>query len=107
MAVPSATTIEDYIVTPFHLMENINLIGEEPSILELVRPLTVDSVILNYVRLVEFLVSNYPDSRDGNYQNNPRYQELNLIDHHDNSLYLSTLLIILTLNQIIAEVLIN
>ena len=45
MAVPSATTIEDYIVTPFHLMENINLIGEEPSILELVRPLTVDSVI--------------------------------------------------------------
>lgn len=107
MAVPSATTIEDYIVTPFHLMENINLIGEEPSILELVRPLTVDSVILNYVRLVEFLVSNYPDSRDGNYQNNPRYQELNLIDHHDNSLYLSTLLIILTLNQIIAEVLIK
>lgn len=106
-SIPSATTIEDYIVTPFHLMENINLIGEEPSIHELVRPLTVDSVILNYGRLVEFLVSNYPDSGDGNYQNNPRYQELNLINHHDNSLYLSTLLIILTLNQIIAEVLIK
>ena len=54
MAVPSATTIEDILLLAFHLMENINLIGEEPSILELVRPLTVDSVILNYVRLVEF-----------------------------------------------------
>lgn len=100
------TTTEEYLVTPFHLIENLNLIGEEPSILELLAPLTVNSVLANFSRLVAFLNKNYPNitNTEGI---NTHFQEINLVDHHDDSLYLSTLLIIITLNQIIAEILIK
>ena len=50
----AATTIEDYIVTPFHLIENLNLIGEEPSIYELIKPLSSPTVIEHYGVLVDF-----------------------------------------------------
>ncbi|KAG7661554.1 uncharacterized protein J8A68_004923 [[Candida] subhashii] len=99
---------QDYIVTPYNLIENLNLIGEEPSIYELVKPLTIPSLMLDYRKLVDFLISNYPNMTSANKDiPNPFHSEINLIDHHDDSLYLSNLLIILTLNQIVAEVLIK
>ncbi|KAL6450628.1 hypothetical protein SBY92_000874 [Candida maltosa Xu316] len=103
----SAITTEDYIVTPYYLIENLNLIGNEPSIHELIKPLSVPSIISNYSRLVVFLESNYPDLQNRDSKDNPRHRELNIIDHHDDSLFLSTMLIVLTLNQIIAELLIK
>ena len=103
----SAISIEDYIVTPYHLIENLNLIGEEPSIYELIKPLSTPTVIEHYNTLVDFLKTSYPDRRDRETGYNPRHDELNFVEHHDNSLYLSKLLLILTLNQIVAELLIK
>ncbi|CAI5758364.1 unnamed protein product [Candida verbasci] len=94
----STPEINDYTVTPFNLIENLNLIKDEIAIYELIKPLTVNNVILNYQKLIDFLHINYPNSK---------YKEINLINHHNDSLFLSTLLIILTLNQIIAELLIK
>ncbi|KAI5968054.1 uncharacterized protein KGF55_000038 [Candida pseudojiufengensis] len=95
---------EDYLVTPAHLIENLRLLGDEPCIFELVKPLTVDSILLNYSKLIQFLEINYPDSTT---TNNPYTSEINLVKYHENSLFLSQLLIIITLNQIIAEMLIK
>lgn len=102
----TGTSTEEYLVTPFYLMENLNLIGEEPAIRELLAPLTVNSVLTNYSRLVSFLTTNYPNMINTS-GINTHFTEINLVDHHDDSLYLSTLLIIITLNQIIAEILIK
>ncbi|KAK6462176.1 hypothetical protein DFJ63DRAFT_313319 [Scheffersomyces coipomensis] len=95
----------NYRPTPSNLIENIRLIGEEPIIRELVQPLTVQSLILNYGKLIDFLNANF-----ANYFNspiNPMNEEINLTNHHDDSLYLSQVLIILTINLIIAEILIK
>ncbi|RCK55557.1 hypothetical protein Cantr_04676 [Candida viswanathii] len=103
----AATDIEEYIVSPFHLIENLTLIGEEPAIHELIKPLSTPTVIERYVVLVDFLKSHYPDRQDNETGYNPRHEDLNFVEHHDDSLYLSTLLVILTLNQIVAEILIK
>ncbi|KAI5953170.1 hypothetical protein KGF54_002541 [Candida jiufengensis] len=101
----SAITTEDYLVTPYHLIENLRLIGDEPAIYELIKPLIINTVLTNYSKLIQFLESNYPNN--SNSTHNPHLSEINLINHHEDSLYLSNLLIILTLNQIIAEFLIK
>ncbi|KAI3402537.2 hypothetical protein KGF56_004629 [Candida oxycetoniae] len=105
LPLPSATSVDDYLVTPYHLIENIKLIGDEPAIYELVRPLTVHSIVANHQKLVDFLLANYPNTSTPS--GNSHFQEINLIAHHEDSLYISTLLIILTLNQIVAEILIK
>ncbi|EDK44039.1 hypothetical protein LELG_02218 [Lodderomyces elongisporus NRRL YB-4239] len=105
LAPSSASSLEEYLVTPYYLVENIKLLSDEPAIYALVQPLTVNSVLANHGMLVNFLLANFrnQDTPLGN----PHFQELNLLNHHEDSLYLSTLLIILTLNQIIAEILIK
>ncbi|RLV93863.1 putative sucrose utilization protein SUC1 [Spathaspora sp. JA1] len=101
----TANSSQDYTVTPFNLIENLNLIGEEPAIYELIKPITLKSVVVNYSKLVEFLVSNYPNMKNSPY--NPFHSEINLIDHHNDPLFLSTLLIILTVNLLTSEILIK
>ncbi|EGW31277.1 uncharacterized protein SPAPADRAFT_72116 [Spathaspora passalidarum NRRL Y-27907] len=101
----STNSAQEYIVTPHHLVENLNLIGEEPAIFELLKPLTLKSLTTNYSKLVEFLVSNYPNVKNSPY--NPFHSEINLIHHHNDPLFLSTLLIILTINLLISEFMIK
>ncbi|KAK6200439.1 uncharacterized protein RJT21DRAFT_121352 [Scheffersomyces amazonensis] len=95
----------NYRPTPSNLIENIKLIGEEPIIRDLLQPLTVQSLILNHSKLTDFLNANF-----ANYFNspiNPMDQEINLSNHHDDPLFLSQILIILTINLLITEILIK
>lgn len=89
--------IKSYLLTPANLIENLNLIIEEPIIFELIKPLTVQSLLINCQKLTEFLTTNFPGLQG----------EISLVNFHNNSIFLSNLLIILTLNLIIVEILIK
>lgn len=89
----------EYKLTPANLLENVHLIGEEPIIFELLKPLTVQLLIMNYRELEDFLQTNFEGTAQG--------RDINLMLQHDNSLYLLTLLVVLTVNLIVAEILIK
>lgn len=94
----------EYKLTPANLIENIALIGDEPIVFELLKPLTVQSLVINYAKLIEFLTINFPNTPNGI---NKMHSDINLMEHHDDSLYLSKVLIILTINLSIGEILIK
>lgn len=94
----------EYKLTPANLIENIALIGDEPIVFELLKPLTVQSLVINYAKLIEFLTINFPNIPNGT---NKMHSDINLMEHHDDSLYLSKVLIILTINLSIGEILIK
>ncbi|KAK6455803.1 uncharacterized protein RJT20DRAFT_97512 [Scheffersomyces xylosifermentans] len=98
-------TAAEYKVTPYNLIENIALIGDEPIVFELVKPLTVQSLVINYMKLIEFITTNFPNYH--HLPNNPLHSEINLMEHHDDMIFLSKLLIVLTVNLIICEILIK
>lgn len=89
--------VKSYPLNTFNLIENINLIVQEPIVFELLKPLTVQSSLINCHEFLEFLQTNFPDS----------HADISLVEHHNNSILLSKLLIILTINLIIVEILIK
>ncbi|KAG2736495.1 hypothetical protein G9P44_000585 [Scheffersomyces stipitis] len=104
-ATESANATAEYKVTPYNLIENIAMIGDEPIVFELVKPLTVQSLAINYMKLIEFVATNYPNLQ--HLPNNPFHSELNLMEHHEDSVFLSKLLVVLTVNLITSEILIK
>ncbi|KAK6200440.1 uncharacterized protein RJT21DRAFT_44110 [Scheffersomyces amazonensis] len=97
-------TIE-YRPTLSNLIENIKLIGEEPIIRDSLLPFTVQSLILNHSKLTDFLNVNLVNG--SNPPIIPMDQKIDLSNHHCYPLYLSQILIILTINLLIAEILIK
>ncbi|ODV81542.1 uncharacterized protein CANTADRAFT_19174 [Suhomyces tanzawaensis NRRL Y-17324] len=101
---PDTTTASpephDYKPTPYNMIENISLIAEEPVVHALLKPLTVQSLIRDHAKLINFLTLKFS-------ANNGLHSEINLLTNHDDSIFLSTLLIVLTINMIIAEILIK
>lgn len=89
--------IKTYFLTPGNLIENLNLIIEEPIIFELLKPLTVQSLLINCHELTDFISKNFADLQG----------EISLVNFHNNSIFLSKLLIIITINLIIVEILIK
>lgn len=88
----------DYVPTPHFLMENVTVIISEPIMFTLFRPSTVESLTLKLQSLLDFLSSNYSTVPN---------REINLMAHHDDSIFLTKLLLVHTINLLVSEALIK
>lgn len=90
---------EPYLLTPQNLQENLGLICEEPILFELLKPFTVQLLVINFTELIQFLTVNFPgDAMD---------REIIVVEYHNDNVFLLTLLSILLVNLLIAEILIK
>lgn len=89
---------QQYLLTPQNLMENVGLISDEPIVFELVKPFTAQLLVVNFTELLTFLTNHFEGCMD---------KEIVVVERHNDNEFLSTLFVILTLNLLIAEVLIK
>ncbi|CUM64360.1 uncharacterized protein PRCAT00001962001 [Priceomyces carsonii] len=82
----------DYAISPTVLIETLALMNDEPIVLELMKPLTVQSLLMNSVNLMDYLSATFR----GSMSNEITYS----MDHSD-SLSISKLLVIVTLSLLI------
>lgn len=95
---PEADDRKAFILSPTNLHDQICVVLDEPIVFELIKPFTPQLVVVNLGDLLTFVLQNFTSAMD---------KEINVMDRHNDNTFLSKLLVVLTLNLLIAEILIK